>query len=161
MDSNGTLDAQLIVRATAAAGLAKTAVDVIRTQTHLYSWVSPVAAFVLSFFILAALLEYGGVRIEGRQQIAGLIVGSCIATPLAIGATAVQSAVERKTSDQKVAEVQDVARYNQEQLVQNLMPDIAQRVSEALMSTIDNRLAEAARQGAREAIRLAKDTPAA
>jgi hypothetical protein len=102
------IDGQLIIRATAAAGLAKTAVDVIRTQRDLYSWVPPLSAFVLSLFILVCLYEANGARVDNRQTVFTVVLGAFVAAPMAIGATAVQAAVERRTSDQKVSYVQDL-----------------------------------------------------
>jgi hypothetical protein len=154
----------LVVNATAAAGLAKTAVDVIKTQRDLYSWVPPVAAFVLSFVILACLFESNGTHIDSRQTLAALFLGSFVAMPLAIGASAVQSAVERKVTDQKVAITEDIAAAQREKLVGEVVPSIAQAVGDAISQGMargmERMVQDAARQGAAQVIAEAKGTPA-
>lgn len=161
METSGMLDAQLIVRATAAAGLAKTGVDVLRTQRDLYSWVPPVAAFLLSFVILVCLSEATGIPINSRQAFASAVLGAFVAAPMAIGATAVQAAVERRVSDQKVSDVQDAAQAQHERIVSDVVPRVAEVMAERISSANVDQMAEAARRGAQEAIRLAKTTPAA
>lgn len=101
------IDGKLIIQATAAAGLAKTAVDVIRTQTSLPTYAPPAGAFLFSLLILAAMIEASGTTISGRQEFASIFLGAFIATPLAIGATAVQSRVEQRTTERIVQRVQD------------------------------------------------------
>jgi len=160
METTG-LDAQLIVRATAAAGLAKTAVDVLKTQRDLYSWVPPVAAFLISFVILVCLSEASGIPINSRPAFAAAILGAFIAAPLAIGATAVQTAVERKASDQRVAYVQDAAQAQHERMVQDVVPQVAQQAAQETAANMSDMMAEAARRGALQAIEIAKSTPAA
>lgn len=102
------IDGQLLIRATAAAGLAKTAVDIVRTQQTLPSWVSPASAWLLSTLIIWLLAEASGAAVDNRQAVAGVILGGFIALPMAIGATALQSVVERRTSDERIAEVADI-----------------------------------------------------
>lgn len=161
MDTNGAIDGQLIIRATAAAGLAKTGVDVIRTQTNLWSWVSPVAAFVLSFVILFGLSEASGLPVATRQAWAATFIGACISTPMAIGATAVQSAVERRSSDRKIAEVQDAAQAQQERLVNDVVPNVARAVTDANAIDLPAVMRESARQGAQKVIDELRATQAA
>jgi mannose/fructose/N-acetylgalactosamine-specific phosphotransferase system component IID len=161
MDGSGIFDGLLLVRATAAAGLANTAVDVIRMQRNLYSWVPPLAALLLSFVILVLLSEANGVPINSRQSFASALLGAFIAAPLAIAATAVQATVERKASDQKVAEVQDAAQAQHERTVQEIIPAAARIASQETASNLTDMLAEAARRGALQAIEIAKSTPAA
>lgn len=165
MDETTVLGAQLVVNATAAAGLAKTAVDVVRTQQTLPSWASPVAAFFFSLVILAALFETNGIHIDSRQVSASLFLGAVIATPMAIGASAVQSAVERKTTEAKVSETVDAARFDREKLVADVVPTIAQAVGEAIANGMAHAqgslLQEAAQQGARAVIAEARANPAA
>lgn len=145
MEQGGAFGVQLLVQATAAAGLAKTGVDVIRAQGNVYGWVPPVAAWVLSLIILICLFEASGQHVDERQTLFTVTLGAFIAAPLAMGATALQSHVERKATDQKVADVQDAAQANTDRLMMNL----------------SSALEEAAQRGAERAIDIARATPAA
>lgn len=155
MDGTG-IDGQLLIRATAAAGLAKTAVDIIRTQQALPSWVSPLSAFLFSIVIIGLISEVSGTPINTRQNAAGVILGGFIALPMAIGATALQSAIERRSADQRVAEVADI---NVERAARRAAENVADSVTAATGTggsvqteiTVDM-LEAAARRGAESVI---------
>ncbi len=111
------IDGQLVIRATAAAGLAKTFVDIVRTQTTLPSFAPSVASFVFSLIILGVLYGTSRETIWDSVTVSTIVLGAIIATPLAIGATAVQSVVERKTADNRILEIVDRADAEKAQAV--------------------------------------------
>lgn len=131
------IDAQLLIRATAAAGLAKTAVDVVRAQANVYQWVPPVAAWVFSLLILVCLFEANGVHVDDRQSLFTVTFGAFIAAPMAMGATALQSSVERKQTERKVAEVQDAAQAQHEKTVDAIGPLLEQASRRGAQIVID------------------------
>lgn len=161
MEGTTTFGLDIMVKATAAAGLAKTGVDVIRTQGNMPSWVSPVAAFFLSLVILVCLFEASGIRTDVRQNVFTVILGAFIAMPLAIGATAVQSVVERRASDRRIADVASVdveraagiaagmAAENVAQTAQTIPAHVIEDASRrGAQTVIDELRAEMARQAA-------------
>lgn len=136
------IDGQLVIRATAAAGLAKTFVDMVRLQTDLPPIAPSVSAFLFSLIILICL--YGTSRETVWDSVTGftVVLGAIIATPLAIGATAVQAAVERRSADNRIVEIIDRADADKARAVEQTTVT-AIRTAEATAAATATATAEA------------------